>query len=168
MRRPCHCNACHQRNSPCPTDRRLYLHYALGPAPFRFPALPQNRQRRPLRQKAGQVFPLPRFWVFEMLWVWTVSLPLTIPNSPKVQDRQHSFGTGRDIVCIILFTIGFTMESVSYIQKYRFRSSVKDKAVVCDKGFFAWTRHLNYFGEILIQSCGYQLQHWFDKTCTNG
>lgn len=84
--------------------------------------------------------------------VWTVSLPVTILNSPNVTKfRQPAFGTGRDIAGVILFAIGFFMESVSDIQKYRFRSKPENKGKVCDVGLFVWTRHPNYFGEIVIQ-----------------
>ncbi|KAI9851973.1 MAG: hypothetical protein M1824_002208 [Vezdaea acicularis] len=87
-----------------------------------------------------------------MIWVWTVSLPVTILNSPNVtRFPQPKFGTGRDIAGVILYTIGIVMETVSDAQKYRFRSTHKDRADICDIGFFAWTRHPNYFGEILIQ-----------------
>jgi steroid 5-alpha reductase family enzyme len=87
-----------------------------------------------------------------MFWVWTVSLPVTILNSPKVtQFPQPAFGTGRDIAGIVLYSIGFIMESVSDIQKYRFRSAHGNDGAVCNVGFFAWTRHPNYFGEIIIQ-----------------
>lgn len=92
------------------------------------------------------------FWVFQMIWVWTCSLPVTILNSPNVtQYGQPDFGTGRDIAGVILYTIGMVMESVSDIQKYRFRTAHGSDGAVCDVGFFAWTRHPNYFGEIIIQ-----------------
>ncbi|PVI08109.1 DUF1295-domain-containing protein [Periconia macrospinosa] len=92
------------------------------------------------------------FWVFQMLWVWTCSLPVTILNSPKVtQFAQPGFRTGCDIAGIIMFFIGLIMESFSDVQKYRFRSAHGSDGEVCDVGFFAWTRHPNYFGEILIQ-----------------
>ncbi|KAF2266085.1 oxidoreductase-like protein [Lojkania enalia] len=92
------------------------------------------------------------FWVFQMLWVWTVSLPVTILNSPNVtQFGQPEFGTGRDIAGVVLYVVGLTMETVSDTQKYRFRSAHGNDGAVCNVGFFAWTRHPNYFGEILIQ-----------------
>jgi len=102
--------------------------------------------------KRDKFFPFLGFWVFQMFWVWTVSLPVTVLNSPNVtQYPQPAFGTGRDIAGVILFAIGFIMESVSDVQKYLFRSRTKDKSAICDKGFFNWTRHPNYFGEIIIQ-----------------
>lgn len=92
------------------------------------------------------------FWVFQMIWVWTCSLPVTILNSPNVtRYGQPAFGTGRDIAGVILYSIGMIMESVSDIQKYRFRSAHGSDGAVCDVGFFNWTRHPNYFGEIIIQ-----------------
>lgn len=94
------------------------------------------------------------FWVFQMFWVWTVSLPVTVLNSPNITKfNQPAFGTGRDIAGVVLFTIGFVMESVSDVQKYLFRSNPENKGKVCDVGFFAWTRHPNYFGEIIMQFC---------------
>lgn len=100
--------------------------------------------------KRDKFFPFLGFWVFQMLWVWTVSLPVTVLNSPNVtQWPQPAFGTGRDIAGVILYAIGLTMESVSDVQKYIFRSS-QPKSAVCDKGFFGWSRHPNYFGEMLI------------------
>ena len=94
------------------------------------------------------------FWVFQMFWVWTVSLPVTILNSPNVTKfPQPKFGTGRDIAGVILWSLGFLIESVSDVQKYLFRSKPENKGKVCDVGLFTWSRHPNYFGEIIIQFC---------------
>ncbi|KAL0935085.1 uncharacterized protein CTRU02_209676 [Colletotrichum truncatum] len=102
--------------------------------------------------KRDKFFPFLGFWIFQMIWVWTVSLPVTILNSPNVtQYPQHSFGTGRDIVGIIFFVVGFTMEAVSDAQKFAFRQNHPEREAICDKGFFKVSRHPNYFGEIIIQ-----------------
>lgn len=102
--------------------------------------------------KRDKFFSFLGFWVFQMVWVWTCSLPVTVLNSPNVTKfPQPAFGTGRDIAGVILFVIGFLMESVSDVQKYRFRSKPENKGRVCDVGLFTWTRHPNYFGEIIIQ-----------------
>ncbi|KAL9085117.1 MAG: hypothetical protein Q9165_007761 [Trypethelium subeluteriae] len=79
------------------------------------------------------------FWVFQMIY------------------PQHKFGTGRDIAGIILYAIGLITETVSDAQKYRFKSANPDKKAVCDVGFFYWTRHPNYFGEIIIQFAIYMI-----------
>ena len=104
--------------------------------------------------KRDNFFKFLGFWVFQMFWVWTVSLPVTLLNSPNItQYGQPNFGTGRDIAGVILYSIGLFMESVSDIQKYRFRSKHQKDGAVCNVGLFRFTRHPNYFGEIIIQFC---------------
>ncbi|PHH67099.1 hypothetical protein CDD81_4494 [Ophiocordyceps australis] len=107
--------------------------------------------------KRDKFLPFLGFWIFQMLWVWTVSLPVTVLNSPNVtRYPQHAFGTGRDVAGIVLFAIGFFFEFVGDAQKYSFRQS-HDKSAVCSKGLFAYSRHPNYFGEILIQFSIYMI-----------
>ncbi|PHH90521.1 hypothetical protein CDD83_3446 [Cordyceps sp. RAO-2017] len=107
--------------------------------------------------KRDKFLPFLGFWLFQMLWVWTVSLPVTVLNSPNVtRYPQHAFGTGRDVAGIVLFALGFLMESVSDVQKYRFRNA-HDGHAVCNRGLFALSRHPNYFGEIIIQFSIYMI-----------
>ncbi|KAJ4862388.1 hypothetical protein T069G_03342 [Trichoderma breve] len=80
-------------------------------------------------------FPFFGFWVFQMLWVWTVSLPVTVLNSPAVtRYPHHRFGTGRDIAGVVMYSIA-----------------------VCDGGLFAVSRHPNYFGETLVHFAIYMI-----------
>ncbi|GAB7354350.1 hypothetical protein MBLNU459_g4859t1 [Dothideomycetes sp. NU459] len=102
--------------------------------------------------KRGKILPMLGFYTFQTVWVWTVSMPVTLLNSPKVnQYAQPAFDKATDILAVIGFAIGITIETVSDIQKYRFKQTHKSGAAVCDKGFFKWSRHPNYFAEILIQ-----------------
>ncbi|KAI1798730.1 DUF1295-domain-containing protein [Daldinia bambusicola] len=103
-------------------------------------------------------FPFLGFWVFQMLWVWAVSLPVTVLNSPAVRGYQPQipFGTGRDIAGAVLFGVGFVVESGSDVQRLVFRSR-NEKSAICDSGFFYWSRHPNYFGEIIIQFSIYMI-----------
>jgi len=103
--------------------------------------------------KRDKFFPFLGFWVFQMIWVWTVSMPVTVLNSPKVlQYPQPSFGQATDIVGIIIFAIGFLTEAIADVQKYRFKQGPgKEPGAVCNVGFFKYSRHPNYAGEILVQ-----------------
>ncbi|RKF54652.1 putative 3-oxo-5-alpha-steroid 4-dehydrogenase protein [Golovinomyces cichoracearum] len=102
--------------------------------------------------KRDKFFPFLGFWIFQMLWVWIVSLPVTVLNSPGIsQFPQPTFGTGRDIAGLILFIVGFSLESISDTLKYRFRSKRSDRSAFLKTGIFSWSRHPNYFGEILLQ-----------------
>lgn len=95
------------------------------------------------------------FWVFQLFWCWIVSLPVTILNSPNVADPSAGggnvqFGTAKDIVGVILFAIGFLFEAISDIQKYLYKSNKPPKTSINDNGLWYFTRHPNFFGEILL------------------
>ena len=99
--------------------------------------------------KRDKFFPFLGFWVFQMLWVWTVSRPVTFLNSPNVlRYPQPAFGKASDIIGVIFFVIALAMEAISDIQKYRFKQSEagKQPGAVCNVGLFKWSRHTNYFG----------------------
>ncbi|KAK1755216.1 hypothetical protein QBC47DRAFT_414116 [Echria macrotheca] len=101
--------------------------------------------------KRDKFLPFLGFWIFQMIWVWVCSLPVTVLNSPAVRSYpQAPFGTGRDIAGVVLYSVGLVMETVSDAQRFRFRSR-NDRSAVCDSGFFYVSRHPNYFGEIMIQ-----------------
>lgn len=107
--------------------------------------------------KRDKFLPFLGFWVFQMLWVWTVSLPVTILNSPNVlRVAQPSFGKATDIIGIIIWALAFGLETVSDAQKYRFKQGPgQQPGAVCDVGFFKLSRHPNYFAEIMTQVCTY-------------
>lgn len=62
------------------------------------------------------------FWVFQIIWVFVVSLPVLLLNSPIVSDPARgganpSFGYVTDILGVILWAIGFVFEAVGDVQK---------------------------------------------------
>jgi steroid 5-alpha reductase family enzyme len=91
------------------------------------------------------------FWFLQFLWVWIVSLPVTVLNSPGVtRYGQPPFGTGRDIAGIVIFALGLIIESFADAQRYRFRNKHGNDGLACNSGLWYWSRHPNYFGEIII------------------
>ncbi|KAF4611060.1 hypothetical protein D9613_006802 [Agrocybe pediades] len=95
------------------------------------------------------------FWIGQIIWIWTVSLPLTILNSPAISDLNNGgsnpkFGTSRDIAGIVLWALGFAVESIADAQKYQYKSSnAIPKGQPTNKGLWRWSRHPPYFGEIM-------------------
>ncbi|KAJ7074910.1 DUF1295-domain-containing protein [Mycena belliarum] len=95
------------------------------------------------------------FWIAQILWVWIVSLPVVILNSPAISDVEHggsnpSFGTSRDIAGIVLWALGLFIEATADAQKYRYKSSkTTSKDTAIDVGLWAYSRHPPYFGEMM-------------------
>ncbi|KAI5481109.1 DUF1295-domain-containing protein [Pseudohyphozyma bogoriensis] len=96
------------------------------------------------------------FWVFQLMWCWTVSLPVTIMCSPNISDPyEHGglfveWGTAKDYAGLVMFAIGFICEVVADQQKYLFKSRKPSKSTINDKGIWHYSRHPNFFGEILL------------------
>ncbi|KAF8196667.1 DUF1295-domain-containing protein [Mycena galopus ATCC 62051] len=95
------------------------------------------------------------FWIAQILWVWVVSLPIVILNSPAISDVGHggsnpAFGTSRDIAGIVLWALGLFTEAIADMQKFLYKFSKttsKDKAI--NTGLWAWSRNPPYFGEMM-------------------
>lgn len=92
------------------------------------------------------------FWYFQATWVFIVSLPVIFVNSPKNFLRGDSprFGTICDIIGVVLFAIGLTIETIADGQKYGYRQKIENEGHWCNSGLWSWSRHPNYFGEISI------------------
>ena len=57
-----------------------------------------------------------------MIWVWAVSLPVTILNSPNISYLPNGggssyFNAATDIIGVVFFAIGFMIEAVADVQK---------------------------------------------------
>ena len=64
------------------------------------------------------------FWIFQAVWVFTVSLPVIFINAPSSASPDYNDYTPMDIVGFILFAIGLLCEAVSDQQKFNFRSVI--------------------------------------------
>jgi len=84
------------------------------------------------------------FKCWQAVWVWTVSLPVTIVNA---SDRNPSL-QAVDIVGWIMWTIGFLIEATADQEKLSFKNSPENRGKWCDVGLWKYSRHPNYFGEV--------------------
>lgn len=94
----------------------------------------------------GNLGRLAVFWIFQAVWVWTVSLPVTIVNA---SDQNPSLQAS-DIIGWIMWSIGFSLEATADQQKLVFKSSPGSRGKWCNVGVWKYTRHPNYFGEIFL------------------
>merc|ERR1712070_568702 len=86
------------------------------------------------------------FWTLQVVWVFAVVSPCIYING----SDEHPDITVVDAVAIVLIVVGFCCEVGADVQKYRFRSDAANKGRVCAVGLWGWSRHPNYFGEILL------------------
>lgn len=86
------------------------------------------------------------FWLLQAVWVWTVSLPVTVINAI---DRNPSLQAA-DIIGWIMWSIGWFIETTSDQQKLSFKNSPENRGKFCNIGLWKYSRHPNYFGEILL------------------
>lgn len=91
----------------------------------------------------------PRFlltWSLQGLWVtFTAAAALAAITATAHKD----FGIFA-IVGLIIWIIGFTFEAVADAQKSRFKANPENKGKFISSGLWAWSRHPNYFGEIVL------------------
>jgi steroid 5-alpha reductase family enzyme len=85
------------------------------------------------------------FWIFQMVWVWVVCLPVMFVNT---ETSRAPLGAA-DGVGIAMWAVGLTIQIVSDLQKNAFRMDPANNGKWCDAGLWYFSRHPNYFGEIL-------------------
>tara|TARA_B100001123_G_scaffold439234_1_gene575693 strand:- start:572 stop:1444 length:873 start_codon:yes stop_codon:yes gene_type:complete len=85
-------------------------------------------------------------WNLQGLWVlFTLFGALTILTS----NKNSNFGIF-DIVGVLIWVIGFVIEVVSDRQKSEFKNNKSNAGLFIRSGLWKYSRHPNYFGEILI------------------
>ncbi len=80
-----------------------------------------------------------KFWTLQGLAVWVILLPalfFMLGNPNKI------FWAG-----LIIWATGLILESIADLQKYKFNQNNKDAFI--NTGLWKYSRHPNYFGEIL-------------------
>jgi len=86
------------------------------------------------------------FWLSQFISIWIIFVPNAILNAiPNQAPLQW-----RDYLGWALFGIGFIVEVVSDQQKFSFRNNPSGKGHWCDVGLWNYSRHPNYFGEMLV------------------
>ena len=86
------------------------------------------------------------FWTIQGLWV-------TITVGAALAAITTSTRKGLDLFAVagfLVWVFGFALEAVADAQKSRFRADPANKGNFIQTGLWAWSRHPNYFGEILL------------------
>ncbi|KAJ0405255.1 hypothetical protein P43SY_006940 [Pythium insidiosum] len=88
------------------------------------------------------------FWVFQIVWVFIVSLPVMLVNSVDAAESP-ALGEARDIVGTVVWAVGFLVEWAADASKEAFYADKSNRGKLLCSGVWRWSRHPNYFGEIL-------------------
>ena len=80
------------------------------------------------------------------MWVWTVSLPVTIVNASGKNPSIQAL----DIIGWIMWSIGFSLEATADQQKLSFKNLPRNRGKWCNVGVWKFSRHPNYFGEVSV------------------
>ncbi|KAL0429542.1 UNVERIFIED_CONTAM: hypothetical protein Sradi_0580200 [Sesamum radiatum] len=80
----------------------------------------EDRRFDEMRDNLGK---LAVFWIFQAVWVWTVSLPVTVVNA---SDRDPSL-QAVDIIGWIMWSLGILVEATSDQQKLTFKNSPENR-----------------------------------------
>ncbi|KAI4329999.1 hypothetical protein MLD38_028314 [Melastoma candidum] len=103
----------------------------------------EDRRFDEMRTNLGK---LAVFWIFQAVWVWTVSLPVTVVNASSKDPSLEAV----DVIGWILWVIGFLAEAIADQQKLSFKNAEENRGKWCNVGLWRYSRHPNYFGEILL------------------
>jgi len=85
------------------------------------------------------------FWIFQILWVWIVSLAVIFLNAAS-EDVSLNAG---DYIGWTIWLIGFLLSSIADFSKDAFSSRMHKSSPFIRDGVWSISRHPNYAGEIL-------------------
>ncbi|ORZ36729.1 hypothetical protein BCR44DRAFT_1493000 [Catenaria anguillulae PL171] len=83
---------------------------------------------------------------WQIAWVWFTGLAVYFcaTNPTQLQPALNAL----DIVGIVIWVFGFGVEAVSDYQKNDFKNKNPTKFI--QSGLWSWSRHPNYFGEVVL------------------
>ncbi|MGD8732723.1 MAG: DUF1295 domain-containing protein, partial [Anaerolineales bacterium] len=85
-------------------------------------------------------------WTLQGLWVtFTASAALAAITTTAHRDLGWFA-----LVGALIWIIGFAIEVVADAQKSRFKADPNNEGDFISSGLWAWSRHPNYFGEIML------------------
>lgn len=86
-----------------------------------------------------------KFWLAQAISVWLILLP-----SLMALWYDETYFTSLSYVGISVWIVGVVIEVLADIQKYRFNQNPNNKDKWIASGIWAYARHPNYFGEMLV------------------
>jgi steroid 5-alpha reductase family enzyme len=86
------------------------------------------------------------FWTIQGLWV-AITLAAALAAITTTTRKELGWFA---LIGALVWIFGFTIEVTADAQKSRFRADPANKGKFIHTGLWAWSRHPNYFGEIVL------------------
>ncbi len=86
-----------------------------------------------------------QFWFFQGLTVWMIMIPFTLYLTKQVDPQLKPL----NLLGLFIWLSGLIIETVADAQKFKFKSNPENKGRWIETGLWNYSRHPNYFGEIL-------------------
>lgn len=99
------------------------------------------------RKRWGNLFYIRSYmqvYLLQGVFLYLISLPILFIN----QNTGGTFGI-LDIVGVFIWIVGFYIETTADMQLTRFIHNPQNKGKIMDKGLWRYSRHPNYFGEVV-------------------
>lgn len=94
----------------------------------------------------GNFIKFGKFWLAQAVTVWVMMIPSMFAFASSAQSSS----TVLLVVGLSLWAIGLICEGTADIQKLVFSSNPNNKKKWIESGIWKYSRHPNYFGEILV------------------
>lgn len=85
------------------------------------------------------------FWLLQAITVWVIASPAVVVLS---SEQRLNLGL-LSMLGLTVWLIGLTIETIADLQKFNFKNQPENKNRWTDIGLWRWSRHPNYFGEML-------------------
>jgi steroid 5-alpha reductase family enzyme len=90
-----------------------------------------------------------KFWPFAKFWLLQ-AVSILIISLPFIFASLNNFYVQLNYVSILVFTTGLFFETIADWQKYQFKNKAHNKNKFIQTGLWRYSRHPNYFGEMLV------------------
>ncbi len=122
---------------------RLAIHIGL-----RTKGKPEDFRYKKWRDEWGKYFVLRSYlqvYLLQGFFMWIISVPIFVVSMAQNQQISPFMFVG-----LIIWLIGFAFESIGDYQLMLFIKHRQNKSDIMQKGMWKYTRHPNYFGEVLV------------------
>ena len=109
---------------------------------------PEDFRYKKWRDEWGKYFVLRSYlqvYLLQGFFMWIISVPIIVVSMAKNQPISPFMFVG-----LIIWLIGFAFESIGDYQLMQFIKHKQNKYDIMQTGLWKYTRHPNYFGEVLV------------------